>query len=813
MEKEILVNSYVDNVKQVQVELKQYDKINYYAKYDIDKIVFDLNCQMDTLSSKADKFDYLISVASGILCAMLDILWVGEINLKSCRDIGNEKVEDFVKKTSKIMGCKNSDDIRSAVKFLEDKFPLASDGNTPKFGGGLQHHLRDFAHHPTITGLIFSLLTQFTYKSYGTDVNGRFIIVNIPEKSKKFIGKDVPEKILMGSINWFFHLVSDMAGSRSTAGLSGGTGIPGPLLSLAKELSTVPLFRNIKIKDITLSKFLSKLFNGTYLSNKDANGNIIKESILKFDLRTEIGLYSKLSQQAIPVIANECIVRGFYFIRHLGIEMKKMNVRNLEDMQFISWDKIVSKNNPTIDRMLTISTSVFTSIDIGHAIASQGFWINVNFPGVIRCSVAIGKDISWTMKYREVKKIKKMYQDIMQFSYRKIDDNIYKRIGENMSSNMSEDENKFGLTIEETEILYNIEYYKVLNDIKKTMVLFDDTRIVDLKKQWLNEWRQYMSKGFESFTQVKGAKLQWYNSEKILKEKISKNNPREIWLRLVLLEAMLFEPYFPLDVEKNKKGENIPSKKYKKLENPLNRFNIGEGDKYLNLYFTGEYCEYGYVTRLRKCYDKSVRELNEVLKSAIKTLTITTVIAGITIFTAGALAPSIAVALVGSNFAGLSGAALTNACLAYLGGGAIAAGGAGMAGGTIAIVGGGAVLGIGIGAGVGGTVGVIGLMGKGDTIAQSAKLLVSVKEIFLNDEHDITYSDTIYEQYVQKIMNLENYISKLKIEENVSKGDRKKELNKKIKEAEKSLHAMRIAQKSMKKFNSSFKEGMFQGNK
>lgn len=66
-------------------------------------------------------------------------------------------------------------------------------------------------------------------------------------------------------------------------------------------------------------------------------------------------------------------------------------------------------------------------------------------------------------------------------------------------------------------------------------------------------------------------------------------------------------------------------------------------------------------------------------------------IAIVTIATAGAFAPAIAVALVGSNFSGLSGAALTGACLAYLRGGAIAFGGAGMAGGTIAIVGGGAI--------------------------------------------------------------------------------------------------------------------------
>ena len=101
----------------------------------------------------------------------------------------------------------------------------------------------------------------------------------------------------------------------------------------------------------------------------------------------------------------------------------------------------------------------------------------------------------------------------------------------------------------------------------------------------------------------------------------------------------------------------------------------------------------GYIKRLRKCYDKFIRELNEVLKNALSAVGVAAVITIATVAVAGALAPAIAVALVGSNFAGLGGAALTSACLAYLGGGAIAAGGAGMAGGLVAIVGGGAVWG------------------------------------------------------------------------------------------------------------------------
>lgn len=213
---------------------------------------------MKLLSSQADCLDYLISVASGILCGMLDILWVGKFSLAAGRSIADDKIEGLVQKTAKMLGCKDGD-IQASVTFLEKKFPIPADGNTADFGGGLQHHLRDFAHHPTIAGLIFSLLTQFTEKSYGTDAKGNFIIVPVPERSKGLIGGDVLDKLFKGTIIWFFHLISDMAGSSNTAGISGGTGIPGPILALAKEISALPFFKNAIIEDHSLSVFFIKI--------------------------------------------------------------------------------------------------------------------------------------------------------------------------------------------------------------------------------------------------------------------------------------------------------------------------------------------------------------------------------------------------------------------------------------------------------------------------------------------------------------------------------------------------------------------------
>jgi len=770
--------------------------------YDFDRIIFDLNSKIEDLSSHADTLDCMVAAASGILCGALDVLWVGGFDLREGRNLTDEKTNEFVLKIARAFGYEG-DDLGKAVETLEKRFPIPSDGNTPGFGGGLQHHLRDFAHHPTIVGLVFSLLTQFTEKAYGTDTAGRFLVLDVPEKSLAFIGKDVPSKILYGTVIWFFHLVSDIAGSKDTAGGSGGTGIPGPILSLAKEISAIPIFKNLTIQDNTVSVLLSKLFNGTLLAQHDENGKILKDTVLKFDFRGELGAGVELGKQAIPVVANECIVRAFYFIRRLTVELKQLKPRSIDDFKQIHWEKVKPAGNPTIARMLTIATGVFTTVDIGEAVVSQKYWVNINYVGVGRFAIAVGEDVSWCLKSRKVKEVREMYETIQRNVFSRSDANMYERIGRNM------DVDRLGLTLEETEILYNLEYFKVLNDIESTKVPIRNTRIKSLKQDWLTEWQQFISLGYESFTQVSGAEMHWYSKEELIQH-IEENDPTKTWFRLILLEVMLFEPYYPLGTETDKKGNEIPSKKYKDIQGPIVGYSSSNADKYLDSFFEGPYYQTGYIKRLRKCYASVTRELNEVLKAVITSLAVTAAIAIVVIATAGALAPEIAVALVGSNFAGLSGAALTSASLAYLGGGAIAVGGAGMAGGTIAIVGGGAALGLGVGAGVGGAVGAVSVTGKKNTILQSAKLMVSVREIFLNDEHDTEYSNSILEQYVQNIAEIEKGLVDLRLKADIATGKEKKELKEQIKRAEESVDAMKLARKSMAKFVSSFEIGLAQ---
>ncbi len=780
----------------IEIKILNSDEL---ASINIEQSIFDLQQQIDSMSSQADTLDYFVSVASGILCGMLDILWVGEFSLDNGKSIADEKVNEFVTKVAKAFGCEE-EELDKSVRFLEKMFPLASDGNTPDFGGGLQHHLRDFAHHPTIVGLIFSLLTQFTGKSYGTNASGNFIAVPVAKKSKKFIGKNTPDKFFKGTLVWFFHLISDIAGSSSTAGFGGGTGIPGPILSLAKEISVLPFAKDLKVNDESLSVFLSKMFNGTLFAKRDEKGKIIKDSIQKFDFRAELGVAIEIGKQAIPVIANECIVRLFYFIRRLATELKTNKVKTIKDFSKLDWGKIKPINNPTLTRMLTIATGVFTTIDMTEAIISKKYFVSVNYIGVGRFTVALGFEVSEFLKIRKVRQIKQLYEDIKRNTYTEFDNNKYERIGKEM------DYDKFGLTLEQTELLYNLECHKVQNDIEKTPQIVGSEKIISLKKEWLDEWKSYISLGYPQFVNVENAKIRWYDKEELI-SMANKSEPEKTWLKLVLLEAMLFEPYFALSTEKDKKGKPIPSTKYKLLNTPLTGHKKSEGDEFLESYFDAHYYSKGFIQRLRKCYTSVSKELSEYLKSIITGTLITVAVATAMVLTSGMLAPKIAVLLLGSKFIGLSGAALTSACLAYIGGGAIAIGGLGMAGGTMIIVGGGAVLGVGIGAGVGGAVGVMDIISKKQIIMQSAKLMVSVREIFLNEEHDIEYSNTVLEQYVKNIEAIETDLIKLKLKADLGSAEEKKLLKQQIKTNEDAVSAMKIAMKSMNKFNSSFKIG------
>lgn len=437
---------------------KRADIANAIAEIDdridiIEQRVSELNTDIDRLTNHADGIDYTIAVASGVLTGLIDSFFVGEFDFKwdfeGAKEWSGEKVENFVIKIAKKQKIKdiikrskkngnilsdtdiekisknieqqfslNNDDrkrvLGKSIRYLE-KFGLASDSVEGKFGGGLQHHLRDFTHHPNLLGLICSIISQFTGYAYGTDAFGNFQHIKIEDNT--FIGENLYEKIFFGVIYWFLHMASDIAGSQAHPGE--GTGLPGPIVSMLKEISALPIFKNEKEAG-KLKVTISKLFNGTLLAQRDENGKIIKDEngrmmLERFDLRAELAVahelkrlgHDLLRQQSMWVIINEILVRAFYFIRHFIIEYKEKI--NLEK---INWKNVLPFKNRTIVRMMTIATGTFTAIDmadaaIRSAVKSGGitnpaffgnFVLRVNFVGIGRFVIAVGSDIGMGIK-------------------------------------------------------------------------------------------------------------------------------------------------------------------------------------------------------------------------------------------------------------------------------------------------------------------------------------------------------------------------------------------------------------------------------
>lgn len=332
----------------------------------------------------------------------------------------------------------------------------------------------------------------------------------------------------------------------------------------------------------------------------------------------------------------------------------------------------------------------------------------------------------------------------------------------------------FGLNTEQLRILYSIEYILTQRDI------ISDQKNAINKEMWLRQWTS-------ALTVAMGENPIAYPQRDGLihavqrEARLSGNNT---WIYLILLESSLFTPYLPLGESKD------DDKRFAKLK-------FHDQSEYLKILMDDiGIVDSSYVDRFQKVYKKSIDRLsNKVQKIALGAASVVAV-AGITAATAGALAGPIAVALFGSEFAGLSGAALTSACLAFAGGGAIAAGGAGVAGGVAAIVGGGALLGA---AGGGVAVSATNLIVKNSpelVLTQAAKLEVVLKEVFLNAQQDIQSAQSIIEIYKQKILQIKQEADSLKLD--------KEQDRTMISNMKKSVDYLEKSYKEMVKFESAY---------
>lgn len=334
------------------------------------------------LKPECDKLDYSLAVGSGALCGILDIFLVGKPGESILGNFTDKWVENRTKDFAKMCGW-DGENSKSAIRFLEETFKVpydqrgAGDAGQSIFGlNPMNHHFKSLAHNPSLLGLFFSILDQFTNQSHFV-TEGDVISLQSANDSFTLRGNNIPSKLFCAFVNWFGHLMSDVSGSSGSTGR--GMGIPSPLWTWTNDIISIKSKFNIPSSDLdkSINELALKMYNSGY------------------DARFQ-------ATQVIPVLINELVVRFFYATRRAVkyfVETDKQN-RSFEKL----WEMCEPFSNATVKRMLTVAHGTFCLIDVGDAtirsfVTGAGtfnpveFFMRVNIVGVGRFTISIYGEI------------------------------------------------------------------------------------------------------------------------------------------------------------------------------------------------------------------------------------------------------------------------------------------------------------------------------------------------------------------------------------------------------------------------------------
>lgn len=353
----------------------------------------------ENIKPQCDKLDYILAASSGALCGVIDIFLVGKPGESPIGNITDKWFADRTRDFAKLCDPEHREfgDLSSALKFLEEKFKIPYD-QTGLHGASREvfdltpsnHHFKSLAHNPSLVGLFFSILDQFSNTSHFV-TDGELISLIDAKPGWELKGNNIPAKLFCGLVNWVGHLISDVSGSSTSAAKGNrGTGLPSPLWTWTNDIIAIKRSLNLPV------------------SETDKSMNQLALDIFKqgYDTRFQ-------TAQAIPVFINELLVRFIYSIRRLFRYFKETPK---EDRSFsLLWKKCEPFSNPTVKRMLTVAHGTFCLVDIGEAVgrgfATGGgsfnvveFVLRLNVVGVGRFTISLYGEARRAISYSHAKR-------------------------------------------------------------------------------------------------------------------------------------------------------------------------------------------------------------------------------------------------------------------------------------------------------------------------------------------------------------------------------------------------------------------------
>ena len=695
---------------------------------------------------ESDKAYYAIAAASGILTGALSFIKLSEEQLRKIDQFKKKDWQPIVIYVAELVGCKKKD-YKSASKYLVDQAvrKIIKDETTKEY-------LTHLAAHPTMAGLVFSLIVQYSGEQLTISESGEIKASKLPKYY--YIGDTNSEKIVSAILYWLFSLAVNQAQSKRS--IIDNLGLPTELIKKVKAFVNISFIKNIpnsyEEAEEQFSNWLRNTISGAELVS-DEDGEEQQKLILNL-----MKIVLELGKDAFPVLINECVVRSLYILVRLCDVIKEKNVASFEEFKSIPAELVLPKNNRVLSKMCLVASASFVGVNLSaaalKAIASMkagddrkflsAFLTEVNIVGVGRLVFACIADSKYwgdDVKPRFQRK---------PHSHKKEDD----------SYDWTEDESSFtplALDAIQARLLYCFENLCVKKDIEKTA----DAEDSKTKKTWLADWRSCIVSGAGIPAEFQDQ--YFIEDETLLYDgiyELSKNKDNFGWFYLLTQELALFKPYFSLGNEEDAK--------YKKLKQQYDYVS----DQFVRRQTIVSQAE---VDALLSTYKK-----NQNYISGRTTKLITTAVGGaaVIVITGGlalTFAPGIAALIAGEAVAGLHGAALTSASLAFVGGGSLAAGGLGMAGGTAIITGGGALIGL---ASTGGVSAASFMMIATSEywIRQSAKLLTYCKCILCDTLKDNVSLKRILLQVTKVEMETNEELQALKTEGNELDNDYVKKL-------------------------------------
>ena len=350
------------------------------------------------LKPDCDRLDYVLAASSGALCGIVDIFLVGKPKESPLGNVTDKWFADRTMDFAKLCHSdkKSFDSLDSALRFLEKEFKVPYDQTgrgdsgravfdlTPK-----NHHFKSLAHNPSLLGLFFSILDQFSNTSHFV-TDGQLISLQQADEKWELQGSNIPGKLFCGFANWIGHLISDVSGSSSSAAKGNrGTGLPSPLWTWVNDIIVIKEKLGISVTET------DKAVNELAL-------NIFEKS---YDTRFQ-------TAQAIPVFLNELLVRLIYAVRRLFGYFSATSKQ--ERSSELMWKTCEPFSNPAVKRMLTVAHGTFCLVDVGDAAGRSSaaggafsaveFVLRLNIAGVGRFAISLYGETKRTFSYSHAKR-------------------------------------------------------------------------------------------------------------------------------------------------------------------------------------------------------------------------------------------------------------------------------------------------------------------------------------------------------------------------------------------------------------------------